>query len=162
MTVTDFMSGRQMDIQALMDLEKVNRGIPESKFNFSVWTEDTENESGDSCGTVGCLGGNYLVWANRADFFIAGNSPVFIDDGKRRYEMPAMQLAFGISILEAMWLFDPYFKGRTGPQNRDICVRRVRKFIYYKLRKSELLADYDKSRRLGDVGILKEVLEYMS
>lgn len=51
-----------------------------------------------------------------------------------------------------------------GTENRDDetpqqTAARIRKFIYYKIRKKEIFKDWDAARRMGDIGINQEVLE---
>lgn len=94
--------------------------------------------------------------------------------------MAGVAIVMGISEEEAMFLFDSrihhfvsrnYQKWRTsigkGERNSDVMWRhrqrcdespqetaaRIRKFVYYKLRKAELLADYEQARRTGDAGV---------
>lgn len=103
--------------------------------------------------------------------------------------MASVAIAMGISEEEAMFLFNSrihhfisrnYKKWRTSldanQRGSDIRWRhrhrcdespqetaaRIRKFVYYKLRKAELLADYEQARRTGDAGVsdyVKEKLE---
>lgn len=150
----------QTDFQALMDIARVNEElVSDEQFNIGIWMNE--------CGTVGCLIGNWLSRRPRESLTI---QPRF-QNGQRLCRVPAPKMecgsgdAFidvavrlGMREVEATFLFVDkfslrdffsgaanYFHDRT-KQSRAQNIARLRKFIYYKLRKAEIFADYERAR----------------
>ena len=143
------------NIQALMQLVKNNENSKD--FDLTHWTSD--------CGTFGCLVGNDLLARN---VFI---SEAILQDilwGKRHDHY------YGLQHSVFNWLFNCRKKDHENNwklrNNKDkkAALNRVRKAIYYILRKRELMYDddgefsqekYEEARRTGDIGISDKVLE---
>lgn len=148
-----------MDAQALMNLIKANEEAP--NFNLRTWEAP--------CGTYGCLWGNYCI---------ASGTPISLNPIR---ESAAV---LGITPSEAVFLFSAanLLVGKWGiqyesdglpagdstnwrqPDDREAAIKRVRKFLYYKLHKRELCHEPDgrvkESARHteGDHNVVRRVL----
>jgi hypothetical protein len=149
-----------INFQALMDLVKANEDSKD--FDLSRW----------KCGTYGCLVGNYGLKYDEEFLEAVRNSVV---------EFKLIAQAFGISEMEAKYLFHSiahihinhtmflpqYGYQCLGNLNRDYhdkegALNRVRKFIYYHLKKREFCLDdngvTETSKQVGDVNFANQVL----
>jgi hypothetical protein len=153
-----------IDFQALIDLCNINEARPQEGFNLVFW----------SCNTESCLiGGWYLATEDEKIRCYRMTNELF-------FSHEAISERFGISISESQYLFhssDPlhhedgttnYYSCNTEILNRDkfdkeAAILRVRKFIYYHLRKQEFCIDErgitNKSREAGDVRFDEQILE---
>ena len=164
MLVRDVMSGRDIDIQALMRVAEVNELVPLGAFSMSAWIAVSRLSP---CGTVACLLGNYCVRSGDPSIIIDEEEvPIVKVCGRERLGFSAAMERFGLSQREAYFIFAgsekyaPEMLARSGaerPTDRMSAIRRLRKFIYYKLHKSELLADYDAARKTGDAQVVDYV-----
>lgn len=189
--VKDFVSGREIDIQALLRMVKYAEETPEKEFDMCNWLIIDNNH----CKTSGCLCGTFIAKEQFEKCIIedhdygAVNIPEIIN---MRELVSKLKSDFQLTDNEFSFLFTDHRRNLVGAIiNRareclcddclcDDCLRkyhphkyhstlraiqsniilnatyltkqqaiaRLRKFIYYKLRKSELLADYEKSRRI--------------
>jgi hypothetical protein len=157
---------RKPNAQELLDLIHANEEA--SGFDLSSWFH--------SCGTHGCLVGNHLIAKrSKCDSLLGPLGPMLYPD---------IAPLYGVSHAECLWLFSPlnfkyypyrgmYFCEGTpqqdlesdrDPIDREAAINRVRKFLYYKLRKWELLYEEDgrvreSSRRAeGDHHVCRNVL----
>jgi hypothetical protein len=159
-----------MDAQALMDLCRINEES-RARFNLGTWRT--------ICGTACCLVGNFCV-ARPGDSLRlineSGRYMPFMDGVRRTGDLQVQTAArFGITVPEACFLFGPHDKVRTvwgrsaGMKSRDAydmhaAVRRVRKYLYYKLRKREFCYDEkgcvrESARRMeGDHNFARQAL----
>jgi hypothetical protein len=135
----------EIDFQMLMNLCRYNEEALDMELN-SWW-----------CGTYGCLVGNDI--AARYD-----NIPLL---NKLSYEFCCVE--YGLTKNESLFLFSNliYKFGRLGYKNsgprrkytKESAIARVRKFIYYKLRKQEIMADDNARFQEGDWGLVDQVKE---
>jgi hypothetical protein len=162
------------DFEALEQIADVNEfEVTDSEFDMGMWL--------NRCGTVGCLFGNWLNRKGDTRFSLIHNIDgethglKFINlNTLAKYLQIASPLGvyygianeLGISDKESQFLFAPYkvleiLKRQHNYDSNDRLtrVRRIRKFIAYKLRKFELLSDYEAARRMGDVNVAKHVME---
>lgn len=161
-----------MHTQRMFDLVRANEEAP--GFDLRHWFSDGVPHAGRSCGTVGCLAGNYELRLRRAgdSMYGPGQHPPYCDYG-------TVARHFGITTAESYFLFSPwnlarwrygiYYGERAGIlaatprfgmitpherikgvvseerdcEDRQAAIGRVRKFIYYKLHKREMLYDAD-------------------
>jgi hypothetical protein len=155
-----------MDTQALLDICRANEAVREFDLNNPV----------TSCGSAGCLIGNWYFIARRND---------------KNWTFNGVSDELGITLAEAAFLFSEYdrFPGSTyriptrnfwqalggvepglprprhGLEARDAAIRRVRKFIFYKLHKRELCYDENGCvretirRAEGNHNVTRSVLE---
>lgn len=179
-----------MDTQALMDLCRINEEAKE--FDLGKWSEDLHPRRtffGLRCGTAGCLIGNFCL-SNPDDRLKLANTDkwgiVPAIDGRPFCDTQGFLTGekvwshigerFGISQSEASFLFNSRDKVRDSHgriekwifrncKNRDAAIRRVRKLIYYKMRKQEFTHEPDgrvreSARRMeGDRRFDRQVLE---
>jgi hypothetical protein len=148
---------RKANAQGLMDLIRANEEAP--NFNLGSWVEP--------CGTFGCLVGNWAIRCNR----------MWMLDSDGIYDLAAESL--GITRKESRFLFSTIdvVRDRFGfevpgldrdCENRSAAINRVRKFLYYKLRKWELLYEEDgrvkesARKQEGDRMVCREALEACS
>lgn len=150
-----------MNTQALLTLIKANEETPDDLFDMEYWVDAPQSfEAGDHpCHTAACLAGNYGLKTKRLGYTFASNVSTL--DGKGLgYKLLAEE--FGITNSEAVYLFSPFsfFVGPRGikfeygepmvtsrlprnPLGKEAAINRVRKFVYYKLRKRELCHEAD-------------------
>lgn len=154
--VKDWLTGNEMDIQGLLRVAEASEDVPEDRFNMEWW----------KCGSVACLIGNFCLThpgdALTLNKSVGCQASLVPTLGKLRCEM-AVEARFRLTSRESEFLFQPRFRSsrqwHAKANTREHVIRRLRKFIYYKLRKNELLADYEKARRTGDVGVMQEAEE---
>lgn len=146
-----------IQFQRLLDVCRATEELPLGRFWMGAVI--CRNE----CGTAGCLIGNYNAMVGRAPgrfgtFEVNLNSDVVLD------KLPGDWEHFGITTAEYDWLFNegPVFNeaktdrrtydtsygweiyARAGDANlisRERTLTRLRKFIYYKLHKHEMIHD---------------------
>jgi hypothetical protein len=178
-----------IDFQGLLNLVTANEKA--RRFNLGYWWEKLNN----GCGTVGCLIGNFCHYHPRDKLVIRGNSPKLLDatfDDANDGCWAQIAARFGITKNESEWMFgaqeitsmdsvldwmnaiaqpgwDGCFDLFDGEgrdcENKAAAIARVRKFIYYKLHKQEMLYEADgrvkeSARRAeGDHHVIRKVLE---
>jgi len=159
----DFVTGADIDIQGLMKVVQSTERRPAEKFSMNYW-----------CGTSCCMIGSFIAEHEEDPLCIVKDDPALPKseaDPGRTFNAPtraiegyfkfedffadfyAIAIRFGLSFRAAKFLFDLWLGDEVrSHETPDQAASRLRKYLYYKMRKSELLADYDKSRRLeGDV-----------
>lgn len=147
-TITDFCTGRQIDIQALMRMATYAEQA--SYVEMSNWFTP--------CGTHGCLVGTYALRENLSIRFsrnpdeelpvIEGTLPQLFAEYEFNITRTEVKFLFGIHPAFGWNWTDAWGHLRSASMlGKEQAIRRLRKFIYYKLHKSELLADYEKARR---------------
>lgn len=147
--VTDFITGRRIDIGELLFMADAaerneDRVLMKSWFHDIGDDDATLKDYVHNCRTRGCLVGTYCC-AKQDEW-----SELFWQDP--RIEFVAER--FGLSLKDAKFLFDDDCAVRLSARE---AIERLRKFIYDKLHESELLADYDESRRIeGDQMYLEQ------
>ena len=133
-----------MDTQALLDLCRINEEAPE--FDLGFW----------SCGTHGCLVGNFCI-ARPTDRLRIDGWKMRCRGVDSNYDMTHVATRFGITFREGSFLFasSERTRGRWGEfvslvhargverplADREAAIRRVRKFIYWKLKRREFMYD---------------------
>ena len=158
------------NIQELMNLVKANENSKD--FDLSNFKSP--------CGTYGCLVGNHAL--DRGTKIISSFNKEF----RREYVQPCDSLnttnIYNLTFVPYWFLFSSIEKNSCGKAKRDVygsrvyrdasdkeaAMNRVRKLIYYVLRKRELMPDrstkegresYDISRNSGDIGVQQQVLQ---
>jgi hypothetical protein len=177
-----------IDFQGLLNLVTANEKA--ERFNLGCWAEV------DSCGTFGCLVGNFCLHHPEDELVLKGHFqgsyyPPSFRDQPDECPYAATARRFGITPYESEWMFGcqemiqmesiegwMYETRKTGfgrfdlfdGEGRDTddkaaAIARVRKFIYYKLHKQEMLYEADgrvkeSARRAeGDHHVIRKVLE---
>lgn len=135
-----------IDYQKLMKLADLVETIDPAEFQMTtIWDDEGYDCLGrPTCGSVGCMLGH-------------GASSGLL---RARGPWRDWKEELGLSRRAMGFLFehcDMRHASRTCEMPQKAAAR-VRKFVYWKLRNSELNAD-DNSRYLGDVGVAQEVLE---
>jgi hypothetical protein len=125
-----------INFQRLLDVVKATEIVPLGGFDMCCVNEKY------SCRTVGCMIGNYNA--------MVGRDPHCFGDRQNNEEQDDWDY-FGITEDEYAWLFlgSPnhfYFdfdRPRPGLSDitKDMALARLRKFIYYKLHKQEMIYD---------------------
>lgn len=161
-----------MDTQALLDLCRANEEAP--GFHLGGWTH--------SCGTYGCLVGNFCLSHPLDDLQLDYLGHPFLEGVSN--SMRGAAARFGITDAEAMWLFAycNFDRNKFGfirqmgvggfqlgdmrqQDDRASAINRVRKLIAYKVRKRLLWFDdrgciKECARRAeGDHNVMAAVLE---
>jgi len=98
-----------------------------------------------NCGTTQCMIGSFCV-SHQTDRLRLGGSPFLVNDkGGMLYGSAAIAERFRITPDEALWLFVINPLPKTGPLVRlltkEQALSRLRKFIYYKLHKQEMVVE---------------------
>lgn len=149
----DFCSGRDIDIQALMRMATYAEEAEKTgELIMRNWFDQVAKGSLPTCGTAGCLVGTFAM-RERCDWSKWFWNREFAEE-KWVASRILIQERFGISANEVDFLFDCKTHGTSRSANRLsglAAIRRLRKFIYYKCRKAELLEDFPAARRIeGD------------
>ena len=149
-----------MKTQLLLDLIKANEAA--ENFNLGRWIEH--------CGTYGCLVGNHAC-AVGGEFLSVASS---FCDGDASTTFSILASKYGVTIRESFFLF--------ASQNNTICwdagsgeniysttyrlrtdkqkaINRVRKYLYYKLHKQELMEDPKVRHMEGDHHVVRKAAE---
>lgn len=120
-----------MNTQTLFRLIRNNENA--KGFYLTLWFSTSIE-----CGTIGCLVGN--------DALMSGNEQLrlsLLTCHTDPYIFPAKE--YGISRMAAAWLFGPYKTLRGGgnrnPDDREAAINRVRKYVYWKLHRQEMMYD---------------------
>lgn len=152
----------EANVQTLMRCARNNENAPD--FNLGAWFHP--------CGTYGCLVGNDVIatypnglrslmsprWTTIEYGIPHTISALLFSNRELSHER------WGIECLREHGAIHPLVGIRRDPLNREAALNRLRKFIYYVLRKRELL--YDDSGRIretarraeGDHFVIRNVL----
>lgn len=129
-------------IQAFLDEARYLDSKPQETHNMNSW----------KCGTTSCAVGD-MAARGVCNLKISGGTLYYLNG----MNWDAVIDAFDITQKEARFLFggEFYLEKRSGeiPQQT---ANRIRKYLYYRMRKAEILADYEKARRTGDIGICQQ------
>lgn len=144
----DFCSGREIDIQGLMNVLK------SSEFKEVIMDQWL-------CGTAGCLIGNFMISNPQDALQPLIGCPSFLGHENSIW---SISRRFGLSLEEVEFLFTSgHLEFQSSLDAADLykeaALNRLRKFIYYKMRKSELLEDYELARKSSDTEIVKNTSE---
>ena len=113
------------------------------------------------CGTSHCMVGAFCH-QNPTDDLYLDNNDIYLKDSY--FSSPPMSIStrFGITTLEARWLFmhmHPFFTNTPStwfPADESLkeqALGRLRKFIYYKLHKQEMIVESnERNRPITDLG----------
>jgi len=141
-----------IDFQGLLNVVKAAENEPNLVMNH--WVEDT------SCGTTHCMIGAYCSQTPGDRLYLdsegipkLGMTPPYC----HYYEEEAIAERFGITINEATFLFiaSPLRKPRcltASLLTKEQALAHLRKFIYYKLRKQELIIETGRNKQRIDLG----------
>lgn len=153
-----------IDFQGLLTMLKDAENAPDLHMNSWV----------NACGTAGCLIGTFCI-NHKDDALQIVRQPYIYPRLGIKTEAYAIAERFGITTDEAKWLFvcNPlYWTGVTVNANkltREEAINRLRKFIYYKLHKQEMVVTkgrnnyvVDQKRNLGHVNFVRKTLETCS
>lgn len=147
-----------MNTQRLLDLVKANEGS--NGFDLGSWLSD--------CGTYGCLVGNHHV-ANPIDvpYALFDEGEIALKRISKLYKLTQFEAAFLFGIRDlshTRWRYNhvSHHAGRTrDPYDKEAAINRVRKLIYYKLRKADLMSggtkEYEEACKTGHINVAKEV-----
>jgi len=160
---------KQVDYQVLIDIVQANQRAV--GFDLSSWCFNCDDDgdyygSNDACGTFGCLVGNYLLenWPS-----LVGGP---IDDAYAAVTKLSLEGRWGLPKSHWNVLFASenhlsdvdevgvcaYKSAARDPYNRTAAIARVSKYVYYFLRKRELMAD-DTARFIeGDWHVTNQVI----
>lgn len=150
-----------MNTQRLLDLIKANEEAPD--FYLDKWISP--------CGTHGCLVGNHMLKVYKDQDIFNAHAKCTLGVAAEFYDL---------TLQEACFLFnsDEGFRRRFGihysryqvnhehlrdPYDKEAAINRVRKLIYYKLRKAGLMSggteSYEVARQVGHINVAEEVNE---
>ena len=143
---------KQETIQALLSEARYLDEKPHHKHRMDSW----------SCGTTSCAVGDMmhrgdcgLKWMHDQDW--GTDVPLFGD----KLGFYAVTNALGIGIREAEFLFCYYTFGDRKHESPSSTAARIRKYLYYRMRKAEILADYESARRVeGNLNVCQQAVEY--
>lgn len=150
----------KFDAQELMNLVKANETAKD--FNLSSWLQP--------CGTFGCLVGNHMV-ANGVSVKVDFLSRVPVGYDKKRYGLSQQEFDFLFASCDIFREFCITYNAFTNQSecftsimvskrnyfDKEAALNRVRKLIWWKLRKQEIMAD-DNARHIeGDWDLVNEV-----
>lgn len=157
---------------ALEQLVEANERAP--GFDLSSW----------SCGTFGCLVGNFCI-AHPADALALNGVHDLIYRGEAYENFSAAAARFGLSDRESIFLFSPmndgaapdsyvypeffcelstsWIYGDRDTDDRHAAINRVRKFIAYKRKKAAIFASGELARRQeGDWMVVRHAQEELA
>lgn len=126
-----------MDTQALLDLCRINEEAYE--FHLGYWS--------NVCQTHGCLVGNFVL-ARQCDTLTLNTlnrTLCAFQAIARRFEITFNESSFLFNMEDVVRdKFGRYVHGRLRPmKDREAAIRRVRKFIYWKLKRREFMHEPD-------------------
>lgn len=161
----------KIDFQGLLFVADSTEKQPDSLFTMGNWIIRQE------CGTAGCMIGSFCLQnANDALQFSPSGLPKIQVRQKDNvqicnlFEIDAIAYRFNITRYEARWLFSGIYATFADDWtsayklDKSAALRRLRKFIYYKLHKNELIEEkgrngyiVDHGKYLGDINIAAKV-----
>lgn len=131
----------QGDVQTLLNIARATEDTKDENFSMRFWKPEFYTSS---CNTACCMVGNYILRYIKEDIFIKDGLLFGISNVNEQFEILAEKLK--ISQIECEFLFGVIFHEydiyieRT-EETRLHALTRLRKYIYYKLRKREILGD---------------------
>lgn len=171
--ITDFSTGRQIDIDSLFKMIRYAEETPDEDFSMNHWINE--------CGTAGCMCGTFLIREKRI------RNDVNIED-----QAMCLRNEFGLSKFEFGFLFtslsqvfnnavdwdcdcevctkvnglpvnkynkvNGLYKRNAFALTKQQAISRLRKFIAYKIRKSQLLNDPQARLKEGNWNLVLEAL----
>lgn len=161
-------------VQALLTEARFLDTKPEERHCMATWHFTS------SCGTASCALGDMaargdcgLELSEPVDVYSDPHDELMIDRSVGLKDWPHMDgftaavMAFGITLRESHFLFSanpqphhrvPSYRDNETPQQT---AARIRKYLYYRLRKAEILADYEKARRTeGDLNVCQQAVTF--
>lgn len=152
-----------IDFQGLLTM--LRNAEDEPNVRMGVWLNE--------CGTAGCLIGTFCKSNPQDELKVTGNSWLMSPKYHTKNNESAIAARFGITHQEAEWLFTgnplKYINEEccTHAMNssKEGAINRLRKFIYYKLHKQEMVITkgrnnyiVDQKRNLGHVNFVQKAL----
>jgi hypothetical protein len=161
-----------MNTQNLLDCIKASENSESFDLNLIV----------SECGTYGCLVGNHLIslGMDSRDVCLAFESL----ENREFYGLTKLEYQFLFGIYEVFhsseWgthlrcgfeqrrpLFTCFKSDRRNGEDKESALNRIRKLIYYKLHKKEMMYDErgcvrESARKAGHVGIAEKVVESLT
>lgn len=125
-----------IDFQGLLHVMKATEDRPEENFDMGSW-----------CGTSCCMIGSYVYSNYNKDFKIRL-------EGKK-ISVESISDKFGITLKEAQFLFTAHRPGKCRKAmflNKEQALSRLRKFIYYKMHKQEMIVEEGRNKRVLHTG----------
>lgn len=141
----DFNTGKEIDMQGMLDMLRYAEEAKE--FNMRSWIQIKP------CGTAGCLVGTYIINTTTmsSEIDLLRKAEAFFNSHCFELSLREKRFLFTIAHLDEQKVDDAMYL------TKEQAIARLRKFIYYKLRKAELLEDYQASRRIeGDNLFVKQ------
>jgi hypothetical protein len=149
---------RTATIQAFLNEARFLDSKPQEAHDMTQW----------KCGTASCAVGDMATIGELGLKIV--NNPGTYDEGMSLHHncidgalyWEDLGQIFGISSQECEFLFGSVFflVTCTKFRNQELpsqTAARIRKYVYYKLHKKAILADYEKARRTGDIGVVQGV-----
>lgn len=144
---------KQETIQALLTEARYLDEKPAERHRMDNW----------SCGTTSCAVGDMMY---RGD---CGMTVAWCDIWEMDFVQygslggwEAVAAALGITLYECTFLFED--KDSAGDRTHEppsSTAARIRKYLYYRMRKAEILADYESARRVeGNLNVCQQAVEY--
>lgn len=155
-----------IEFQKLLDLIKTNGCASHFRLNCFI----------NSCGTFGCLIGNDFL-ANRGErpCLRSAIKDIGPDLGGAVWNWRIIATEYGITLSESLFLFSDIkhtlcwvkdhnegFAVYRDFLDKKAAINRVRKFIYYKLHKRELMEDPQTRHSEGDFNVVQRTVEKVS
>lgn len=138
-------------IQAFLDEARFLDTKPPLMHDMSTW----------KCGTSSCAVGDMALRDVCGLRMISPYGRVHFPVAGRLHSHEAVSYAFQITYRESMWLFD--WRDKRGSRSFETPTQtaaRIRKYLYYRMRKAEILADYETARRTeGNWGVVQYAVE---
>lgn len=130
-----------IDFQGLLHVMKATEDRPEENFDMGSW-----------CGTSCCMIGSYMYSNYNKDFKIYLEGPFYKGE---KISVGSISDKFGITLKEARFLFTAYRGGKCRKAmflNKEQALSRLRKFIYYKMHKQEMIVEEGRNKRVLHTG----------
>ena len=136
----------KIDFQGLLNVAKAAEEFPH--IDMSNWV-NYDVDFGTGCGTAACLVGSYCLAYEEDELYLDKDIPIYGTELPKPTHDAAIAMRFGITENEAAWLFTynplqapghSYYKLTKDPasMSKSEALARLRKFIYYKMKQSEL------------------------
>ena len=143
-------------IQAFLDEARYLDEKPPRSHDMRLWYETWSDCKTSSC-AVGDMALRGVCGLSLRGCEVRVNSNELVD-------FPAVSFAFSISAGEAIFLFacGKVYRHR-GREHPHQTAARIRKYLYYRMRKAEILADYETARRReGNWNVCQDAVRYAS
>ena len=147
------------DAQELLDLIHANERAED--FDLRDWFSRGE------CGTYGCLVGNHLLEKFEGQP-LEDIKNIHLTKVRNAITSPCwLQSVYGCQNEVIRFLFYESYSGfsnrvaKHDPHDKEAAINRVRKFLYYAMRKSDLMSggsnEYEQARQTGHAGVSEHV-----